>query len=103
MATLISTRKYNQYPFTEQDKVCWSIVQNVEKDIIRRKVINQMLGVIMRNFIFQRVHIKFSTILSFVSKLNKLNFEINVSKLILLFTFFIKAIQKSPQDALVKC
>ena len=25
----------------------------------------------MRNFIFQRVHIKFSTILSFVSKLNK--------------------------------
>ena len=57
----------------------------------------------MRNFIFQRVHIKFSTILSFVSKLNKLNFEINVSKLILLFTFFIKAIQKSPQDALVKC
>ena len=53
----------------------------------------------MRHFIY----IKFSTILSFVSKLNKLNFEINLSKLLLLLTFFIKAIQKSPQDALVKC
>ena len=57
----------------------------------------------MRNFIIQRVYNKFNTILSFFNRSNKLNFEINFSKLILLLTFFIKAIQKSPQDALVKC